>query len=178
MSKPITKPVKATAFIVLGFDDQRKPRGAKYINPNTDVLTKAAAAMGLNLYEVKSPELIKLVQALPVGRLLSTGKGLIPNIRQSLYSEIISEIAGEPQVIPRGKTDGPIPAQKGLPASWEEINTGHLVIAQESLDHGWAEAIVVSRADDLLVLRYRDYPALPKFYRHFRAVALLSPSVT
>jgi len=23
-------------------------------------------------------------------------------------------------------------------------------------------------------LRYRDYPALPKFYRHFRAVALLS----
>jgi hypothetical protein len=31
--------------------------------------------------------LIKLVQALPVGRLLSTGKGLIPNIRQSLYSE-------------------------------------------------------------------------------------------
>jgi hypothetical protein len=37
--------------------------------------------------EIKLPDLIKLVQALPVGRLLSTGKGLIPNIRQSLYSE-------------------------------------------------------------------------------------------
>jgi hypothetical protein len=177
MSKQVTKPIKTekiNVFIVLGFDDQRKPRGARYVDPNVDLLTKAAAAMSLNLYEIKSADLIKLVQPLPVGRLLSTGKGLIPNIRQSLYSEIVSEIAAEPQVVPRGKTDGPMPPQNGLPANWDEISTGHLVIAQESLDHGWAEAVVIGRADDLLTLRYRDYPALPKFYRHFRAVALLS----
>jgi hypothetical protein len=76
MSKQVTKPTKAdktTMFIVLGFDEQRKPRGARYSNPNADVLIKAAAAIGLNLYEIKSPDLIKLVQALPVGRLLSNG---------------------------------------------------------------------------------------------------------
>jgi hypothetical protein len=148
-----------------GFDDERKPRGARYVDPNVDVLTKAAAAMSLNLYEIKSSDLIKLVQALPVGRLLSTGKGLIPNIRQSLYSEIVSGIAAEPQAIPRGKPDGPLPVQKGLPETWDAISTGHLVIAQESLDHGWAEAVVIDRADDLLTLRYRDYVQLPKFYR-------------
>ena len=98
--------------------------------------------------EIKLPDLIKLVQALPVGRLLSTSKGLIPNIRQSLYSEIVSEIAAEPQAAPRGKTDGPMPPQNGLPANWDELSTGHLVIAQETLDHGWAEAVVIGRADD------------------------------
>jgi hypothetical protein len=67
-----------------------------------------------------------------------------------------------------------LPVQKGLPETWDAISTGHLVIAQESLDHGWAEAVVIDRADDLLTLRYRDYVQLPKFYRHFRAVALLS----
>jgi hypothetical protein len=43
MSKQVTKPTKsdkANVFIVLGFDEQRKPRGAKYVNPNLDVLTK------------------------------------------------------------------------------------------------------------------------------------------
>ena len=86
----------------------------------------------------------------------------------------MSEIAAEPLAVPRGKTEGSLPVQTGLPESWDAISTGHLVIARESLDHGWAEAVVVDRADDLLTLRYRDYPALPKFYRHFRAVALLS----
>jgi len=177
MPKQATKPTKTektSVFIVLGFDDQRKPRGARYVDPNVDVLTKAAAAMSLNLYEIKSADLIKVVQVLPVGRLLSTGNGLIPNIRQSLYSEIVSGIAAEPEAIPRGKTDGPLPVQKGLPETWDAISTGHLVIAQESLDHGWAEAVVTDRTDDLLTLRYRDYLKLPKFYRHYRAVALLS----
>jgi hypothetical protein len=177
MSKQVTKSTKTektAVFIVLGFDDQRKPRGARYVDPNVDVLTKAAAAMSLNLYEIKSADLIKVVQALPVGRLLSTGNGLIPNIRQSLYSEMVSEIAAEPEAIPRGKTDGPLPVQKGLPETWDAISTGHLVIAQESLDNGWAEAVVIDRADDLLTLRYRDYAKLPKFFRHYRAVALLS----
>jgi hypothetical protein len=130
--------------------------------------------MSLNLYEIKSPGLIKVVQPLPVGRLLSTGKGLIPNIRQSLYSELVSEIGADPLAIQRGKPDGALPVQIGLPESWDAISVGHLVIAQESLDYGWAEAVVIDRTDDLLTLRYRDYPTLPKFYRHFRAVALLS----
>jgi hypothetical protein len=45
-----------------------------------------------------------------------------------------------------------------LPRSWDEIAPGHLVIAQESLDYGWWEAIVLDRKDDMLTLRFCDYP--------------------
>ena len=69
----------------------------------------------------------------------------------------------------------PASAGRGLPGSWDEIAPGHLVIAQESLANGWWEAIVLDRKDDLLTLRFRDYPRLPKFFRHRTAVALMSP---
>ena len=68
-----------------------------------------------------------------------------------------------------------IPAPRGLPHHWDEIAPGHLVIVQESPDYGWCEAIVLDRTDDMLTLQYRDYPKLPKFFRHRTAVALLSP---
>ena len=47
---------------------------------------------------------------------------------------------------------------------------------QESLVNGWWEAIVLDRKDDMLTLRFRDYPRLPKFFRHRSAVALMSPA--
>jgi hypothetical protein len=67
------------------------------------------------------------------------------------------------------------PVARGLPRNWEEIAPGHLVIAQESLDYGWWEAIVIDRKDDMFTLRFRDYPKLPKFFRHRSAIALMSP---
>jgi hypothetical protein len=178
MTKLIKAAAETTVFIALGFDEHHKPRGAKFTNPNVDVLVKAGAAAKVNLYELKAAELIKLVQPLPVGKLLSTGRGLIPNIRQSLYSEILSEIAASNFALPRGKVEGPLPVQKGLPENWDAIAVGHLVIAQETLDHGWAEAIVLDRADDILTLRYRDYPTLPRFYRHYRSVALMNQAAS
>jgi hypothetical protein len=160
-------------FVILGFDDQHQPRGGRYTDPNLEVLIKAAASMGLCLYEIKSRDLIKLVQTLPVGRLLSNGHAEVPTIKQPLYSELISEIAVDPQAVLRGKVAEAIPSHNSLPASWDAIDVGHLVIAQETLDYGWAEAVVVGRANEILTLRYRDYPKLPKFYRHYRTVALL-----
>jgi hypothetical protein len=65
----------------------------------------------------------------------------------------------------------------GLPKSWDDIAPGHLVIAQESLEHGWWEAIVIARNVDMLTLRFREYPKLPKFVRHRAAVALISTEV-
>ena len=50
----MTKSIKATKsgpkiFIVLGFDENRKPRGAKFTDPTLDILIKAAEAMSVNL---------------------------------------------------------------------------------------------------------------------------------
>jgi hypothetical protein len=63
----------------------------------------------------------------------------------------------------------------GLPKTWDEVGPGHLVIAQESHDNGWWEAICIKRDGDMLSLRFRDYPKLPKFARHKTTVALICP---
>jgi hypothetical protein len=43
--------------------------------------------------------------------------------------------------------------------------------------YGWWEAIVLDRNGDMLTLRFRDYPKLPKFVRHRAAVALISTAL-
>ena len=83
---------------------------------------------------------------LPLGRLYANGRGFVPNIRQDLYSDLVVALGLEPQAALSPETDKDnLPAARGLPRSWDEIGAGHLVIAQESLDYGWWEAIVLDR---------------------------------
>ena len=171
-AKEKTKPTSAR-LIVLGYDDQQKPRGARFEAASADLVAKAAQLMDLKVYEASTEELAGLANKLPVGRLYSNGKGFVPNVRQNLYSQIIVELAAEPQAAV-GKDNDELPVAAGLPSNWEEIAPGHLVIAQEALEYGWWEAIVIERNGDMLTLRFRDYPKLPKFSRHRAAVALIS----
>jgi hypothetical protein len=59
--------------------------------------------------------------------------------------------------------------------SWEAIGVGDLVIAHESPEDGWWEAIVVAVENDQLLLRWRDYPRQPCVRRGRLGVALLPP---
>jgi hypothetical protein len=68
----------------------------------------------------------------------------VPNVRQSLYSEIIVTLAGEPKAAVGKDQDEP-PVATGLPRTWDDIAPGHLVIAQEPLEYGWWDAIVIGR---------------------------------
>jgi hypothetical protein len=138
-----------------------------------EMVTKAAQLMDLRIYQAASEDLAALAKKLPEGRLYGNGRGFIPNIRQSLYSEIIVTLAGEPQAAV-GKNQDVLPVATGLPRTWDEIAPGHLVIAQEALDYGWWEALVLARTGDMFTLRFRDYPQLPKFVRHRNALALMS----
>ena len=113
---------------------------------------------------------------LPLGRLYANGRGFVPNIRQSLYSDLVVALGLEPQAaLSKNGDKDSLPAARGLPRSWDEIGPGHLVIAQEALDYGWWEAIVLDRQGDTFILQYRDYPHLPKFVRHRSGIALMSP---
>jgi hypothetical protein len=163
-------------LIVLGYDEQQKPCGALFQDANSKLVADAAKAMGFNAYNVPSGDIMDLAKKLPTGRLYATGKGFVPNIKPSLYSQLIVTLAGEPQATPLGK-DEPPPVAIGLPKNWDEIAPGHLVIAQESLDYGWWEAVVLERTGDMLRLRFRDHPKLPKFTRHRASVALISTTV-
>ena len=163
-------------LIVLGFDEQQKPRGARFVDAKPDLVTKAAEMMGLNVYQATEPDVAEAAKKLPLGRLYANGRGFVPNIRQDLYSDLVVALAAEPEaaVSTAGDKDS-LPVALGVPRTWGEIGPGHLVIAQESLDYGWWEAIVIDRKGDAFTLRYRDYPHLPKFVRHRSGIALMSP---
>lgn len=172
--------VPATAasptLIVLGFDDRQKPVGARFEQDKPNLVIKAAELMGLKVYSASHPDVAAIAKKLPVGRLYANGHGFVPNIRQSLYSDVIVTLAGRPQaLVSNGGQNDKLPPARGLPVSWDEIGPGHLVIAHESLEYGWWEAIVVARKDNVFTLRYRDFPSLPKFFRDRFGIALMYP---
>ena len=164
-------------LLVLGFDEQQKPCGARFVGAKPDLVAKAAQLMGLSVYKASSPDVAEVAKKLPVGQLYANGRAFVPNVRQTLYSDVLVALAAEPQQAAVGPTTTrPAPlSPAACRGSWDEIAPGHLVIAQESLANGWWEAIVLDRKDDMLTLRFRDYPRLPKFFRHRTAVALMSP---
>ena len=174
-AKAGTKQSTPTApLIALGYDENHKPRAARFPAADAALVAKAAQLMDLKVYQAASEDLAALAKKLPAGRVYGNGRGFVPNIRQSLYSQVIVALAVEPHAAV-GKDHDELPIATGLPRTWEEIAPGHLVIAQEGLDHGWWEAIVLGRAGDMFTLRFRDYPKLPKFVRHRNAIALMSP---
>ena len=66
------------------------------------------------------------------------------------------------------------PADKSpLPKSWGDIRVGSLVIAHEGPTDGWWEALVTEVRDDVLTLRWRDYPRMAAITRNRKEVALL-----
>jgi hypothetical protein len=135
-------------------------------------LAEAAQALRLRLIEVKAAdeELAEVAPKLPAGRLHANGKGLVPYIKGKLYFELLSAVVGEtwPQ-------QNPDPAPKDLPRSWDDVAPGHLVIARETVECGWWEAVVIERTGDLVTVRYRDYPDFPPQLRHRSVLALISP---
>lgn len=164
----------ATApLFVLGYDEHQKPRGARFEGADPDLVAKAAQLMDLNVYAPKTKDLADLARKLPIGRLYANGKAFVANIRQNLYSQIIVALAPEPGAAVGNDQDQP-PVATGLPRTWDDIAPGHLVIAQETLEYGWWEAIVLARSGDMFTLRFRDFPKLPKFVRHRNAIALMS----
>jgi len=163
----------ATVLIIMGYDEHDKPCAARFTGADPNLVAKAAKLMDLEVREALSEDLGEVAKKLPVGRIYGNGRGFVPNVRQDLYSEVVAALSGEPQ----GTTtvQEAMPVASGLPRTWEEIAAGHLVIAQETLDLGWWEAIVIARKDEMFTLRFRDYPKIPKFVRHRSAIALMSP---
>jgi hypothetical protein len=162
--KPLAK-----AYIIFGADEYAKPRAARLTGEEPELLAKAAEAMHLRLVEVTGEELAEIAKRLPAGRLHASGRGLVPYIKGELYSELLSATATD-----QPTQHGPEPTAQELPRSWDEVAPGHVVIARETLECGWWEAVVVERNGDLVILRYRDYPQYSPLVRHRSVVALIS----
>ena len=70
-------------LLVLGFDEQQKPCGARFVGDKPDLVAKAAELMGLKVYKATSPDVADIAKKLPVGRLYANGRGFVPNVRQT-----------------------------------------------------------------------------------------------
>jgi hypothetical protein len=172
----------ANITVLFGTDEHGKPRAACFRAANPELITKAAAAMKLQLLRPVTASQIELAKKLPVGRIHANGTGFVPPIRGDLYSEL--KLAAEPPqasgtaasaVAPSPAAAPTAPAQ-GLPKDWDSIEVGHLVIAHENMIEGWWEALVIATDNDMLTLRWRDYPKVPPVTRHRTAVALMKPA--
>jgi hypothetical protein len=156
----------AIAVVVFGLGDGDKPQAARFPEKLGNLAIKAAEQLKLNVLKVTTDEVAKIAAQLPVGRINANGRGFIPYVRQDLYQKL-TELAGTVQ---------PAPAP-GLPRSWNEIDVGHMVLArEEGVDEGWFEAIVLAKDDDMLTLKWRDYPKQENAVRHRAALALLKPT--
>jgi hypothetical protein len=169
-------------LIVLGRDEAGKPQAARFPAGHHGLVAKAAKAMGLTVCAAESADVAELAKKLPPGRLYSTGRGFVPAVGRSLYGKLVEQLKLAGQSVPgeaeqpNGDRSAAAQAAPGLPTSWDNIAVGHLVIAQEALDDGWWEAIVLARDGDMLTLKWRDYPWQPNVLRHAGSVALLKPN--
>jgi hypothetical protein len=102
-----------------------------------------------------------------LGRIYETGNGSVPKVAQELYDQVIALAGGE---------IGPI--SPTLPKSWAELAPGHVVLAQDTIEDGWFEAVVIKRDGDTLTVKWRDYPSVPEFERPVTAIALLNSNQT
>src|SRR4029077_5141362 len=164
-------------LIVLGWDEAGKPRGARFPTGHDNLVAKAAKAMNLAVCKADGDVLAELAQKLPSGRLYATGRGFVTTVGRSLYDRLVEQLRLAGQQVPgedAGQSGADQPAP-GLPATWDDVAVGHLVIAHEDAINGWWEAIVLARDGDMLTLKWRDYPWQPNVRRQPGAVALLKP---
>ncbi len=185
MTKKAEKGSSSTDLLfIVGMDDKGKPRGARFAQVDDRVVS---AGLDLNLGAVinASTAFADAAKKLPMGRLYASGKAFIPDIKQVLHDELMAILrrpgdTSEAYRLERPKSANDevrckSPITSGLPRTWDEIDSGHLVLAHAGYEDGWWEAICIKREDDILTLRYRDAPKLPVFQRHAGTVALINP---
>lgn len=173
MSKTKTKTAKPASkrmLVVYGFDDDNKPRAAKFTEEEFELARKAADMMKLRVYEDEASKLKRILKKIPAGQIYASGWAFTGSLRQSQYDALAKNISAI-----EAKKQTKL-TETGRPTDWQSIGLGHLVLAQEKkVSDGWWESIVVQIDGEMLTLQFRDYPTQPKIKRHRAAVALLDP---
>jgi hypothetical protein len=202
MSKKPTEPRSEAKLIVYGQDQAAKPRAAWFTAKDAEAARKAAQQLELQVWEIVGPISPELLKKIGAGRVAATGDNVTNKVPRAIYDEVKKlALITDParQLLPKMGD-----AEKGaakklkpdelheierqivdvanerrisrLPADWNAIQKGSLVIANYQLDEGWWEAIVTDRVGDMLFIRWRDHPKIAPAVRHRSTVALISPT--
>ena len=168
--------------ILFGIDSRGKPKAARFGKEHADLAIKAATQLQLKVLASNDPKIADLTAELPVGRVHATGRTFVPFIRRDLYDKLVAAAANgntHPTSPPNGSSgaSGSTPGGSAprLPQNWQAIGLGDLVLASQSREDGWYEAIVVEQNGDMFTLRWRDYPRQRRIVRHRLRLGLLYP---
>jgi hypothetical protein len=108
----------------------------------------------------------------------------VPFVKQTIYDQLLVEVAKLPsrteptgssldQSLARARAD----QASALPTSWDAIAPGHMVLLCERPMDGFYEAIVVKRDNEILTVRFRDFPKHQSVQTHIHSVALVHPGL-
>src|SRR5215207_5748464 len=130
--------------------------------------------MGLRVLRIEDEPHRELAEQLRQGQVYAADRTFAPVVLPDIFTALC-KLAGpvanpSPAEISAGKDKA-----ASRPESWQAIEVGSLVIAHESHEDGWWEAIVVAVENEQLVLRWRDYARQPCVRRGRFDVALLPP---
>jgi hypothetical protein len=178
----------AAPVLLFGVDEHGKPKAARFPENQAQLATKAAGPLNLQVLPVLGAAVADLAGRVPAGRIHANGRGFVPYIRRDLYAKLVAAAATSAPTHPRTdevaaagvSTAAVPPANEGSdrPKNWDEIATGHVVVAQETPSDGWYEAVVVEKTGDMFTLRWRDYPRERRITRHRLSLGLLYPNAT
>ena len=92
----------AKQFIVmLGLDEKKQPRAAKFDLKDTEAVRKAAALMNLSTAIPKTDEQRALMAKVAEGKLFASGRGLVPLVSKPLHEILIAKLDLEPAPLER-----------------------------------------------------------------------------
>ncbi|MFK0331032.1 hypothetical protein ACIQUB_07900 [Rhizobium sp. NPDC090275] len=172
--------------IVLGRDDSGKAHASFFPAVDAHSATQAASLMGMLALKADTDQTRAYLPRLPKGKLFDSGKAFVPFVKQELYQQIAAHLPEEQRALAERVRVAP-EADPGetelaakptsLPADWDKLTIGSLVLATEGPLDGWYEATVIAIDDkNGLRLRWRDYLDMPAFHRRAEQIALIHPA--
>src|SRR5215218_7892174 len=130
--------------------------------------------MDLRVLRIENEVHRELAARLRQGQVYAADQTFAPAVLPEVFGRL-RELAGPIGAPSKAEITAGNDEAASRPASWQAIEVGSLVIAHESHEDGWWEAIVMVIEKDQLVLRWRDYARMPCVRRGRLDVALLPP---
>lgn len=165
-------------IVIYGRDDSGKAHASWFGAADAELATKAAGLMGMIALPVTTPECRALALQAARGRIHASGLAFAPFVKTVAY-EALKALGGEPpQPAPKPAVAindaavEPVP-HSSVPTTWSEISAGGLVLAPEG-DGAWYLAVISeAKSEDLLILRWRDWPEESPIVRRREDLALV-----